>query len=86
VGLMPIYQAPNTSKPVKGAQDLSRSAPQPAGNRPGQVWCAVITLASEKRSTELFSYLPHPDAARVPVFGGDHGLTLPQGTGVAHRQ
>ncbi len=53
MGLMPIYQKPNTSRPAKGAQDLSLSAERSArgSSEPGLV---------------LGHHLP-ADAARVPI-------------------
>jgi putative transposase len=86
MGLMPIYQAPNTSTPAKGHKTYPYLLRGLRVDRPNQVWCADITLASGKQSTGLFSYPPHPDAARVPLSGGDHGLAHAQGAGMAHLQ
>lgn len=68
MGLMPIYQNPNTSK--AGSQDL----PLPA---------AGATRGSVKSSLVRRHHIS-TDAARLPLSGGHHGLAHAQGSGVAH--
>ena len=63
MGLMPIYQKPNTSKAGEGAQDLSLSAEGLRVDRPNQVWAVGHHLSA--------------DAPRVPLSGRDHGLASP---------
>jgi hypothetical protein len=70
MGLMPIYQKPNTSRPAKGAQDLSLSAER-------------VARGSAEPGLVLGHHLP-AHAARVPLSGRHHGLAHPQGSGLAH--
>ncbi len=70
MGLMPIYQKPNTSKAAKGHKTYPYLLKELRVGRPNQVWAADIT------------YLP--DAARIPLPRCHHGLAYAQGSGVAH--
>jgi putative transposase len=81
--LMPIYQKPDTSRPAKGHKTYPYLLGGLRVDRPNQVWCADITLASGKQSTGLFSDPPHPDAPRLSLSGGCHGLVHSQGFGWA---
>jgi len=54
MGLMPIYQTPNTSKPAKGHKTYPYLLRGLRVERPGQVWCADITYIPMKRG---FLYL-----------------------------
>ena len=50
-------------------------------DRPGQVWCADITLAG---SLEPVAFAcSAADAPRAPLSGGDHGVAYPHGPDVA---
>ena len=69
MGLLPIYQRPRTSDPRPQHRIYPYLPRYMAIERPNQVWCADVHL--------------HPDAARLPVPGGDHGLSDPQGAGMA---
>lgn len=54
MGLMPIYQKPNTSKPEKGHKTYPYLLRGLRVDRPNQVWCADITYLPMKRG---FLYL-----------------------------
>ncbi len=54
MGLMPIYQKPNTSKPAKGHKTYPYLLRELRVERPNQVWCADITYLPMKRG---FLYL-----------------------------
>jgi putative transposase len=54
MGLMPIYQKPNTSKPAKGHKTYPYLLRGLRVDRPNQVWCADITYLPMKRG---FLYL-----------------------------
>jgi putative transposase len=54
MGLMPIYQAPNTSKPAKGHKTYPYLLRGLRVERPDQVWCADIPCIPMKRG---FLYL-----------------------------
>jgi len=54
MGLMPIYQKPNTSKPAKGHKTYPYLLRGLRIERPNQVWCADITYLPMKRG---FLYL-----------------------------
>ena len=54
MGLMPIYQTPNTSKPAKGHKTYPYLLRGLRVDRPGQVWCADITYIPMRRG---FLYL-----------------------------
>jgi putative transposase len=54
MGLMPIYQKPNTSKPTKGHKTYPYLLRGLRVDRPNQVWCADITYLPMKRG---FLYL-----------------------------
>ena len=54
MGLMPIYQTPNTSKPAKGHKTYPYLLRGLRVERPNQVWCADITYIPMKRG---FLYL-----------------------------
>ena len=54
MGLMPIYQKPNTSRPAKGHQTYPYLLRGLLVNRPGQVWCTDITYIPMRRG---FLYL-----------------------------
>ena len=60
MGLMPIYQKPNTSKPAKGHKTYPYLLRGLRVDRPNQVWCRC-------------HYLP-ANAPRIPLSGSDHGL------------
>lgn len=69
MGLSPIYQRPRTSYSAPAPPDLPVSA-----------------VASGDQSAEPYVVRRHhllPDSARLPVLGGNHGLSDPQGAGVA---
>ena len=46
MGLMPIYQKPNTSKPAKGHKRYPYLLRGLRVERPNQVWCADITRSN----------------------------------------
>jgi putative transposase len=69
MGLAPIYQHPKTSEPHPRHKIYPYLLRHLTIDRPNQVWCADVNL--------------HPDAARLPLPGGDHGLGQPQGLGLA---
>jgi len=54
MGLMPIYQKPNTSKPAKGHKTYPYLLRALRIDRPNQVWCADITYLPMRRG---FLYL-----------------------------
>lgn len=54
VGLMPIYQKPNTSKPAKGHKTYPYLPGGLRIDRPNQVWCADITYLQMRKG---FLYL-----------------------------
>ncbi len=54
MGLMPIYQTPNASKPAKGHKTYPYLMGGLRVDRPGQVWCADITYIPMQRG---FLYL-----------------------------
>ncbi len=54
MGLMPIYQKPNTSRPAKGHKTYPYLLRELRVERPNQVWCADITYLPMKRG---FLYL-----------------------------
>jgi putative transposase len=54
MGLMPIYQKPNTSKPAKGHKRYPYLLRGVRVERPNQVWCADITYLPMRRG---FLYL-----------------------------
>lgn len=54
MGLMPIYQKPNTSKPAKGHKRYPYLLRGLRVERPNQVWCADITYLPMRRG---FLYL-----------------------------
>ena len=72
MGLMPIYQKPNTSRPTKGHRTyliwLARSACGPA------------------RSGLVCGHHLSADASPVPLPSGDDGLAYPDGLSVEHLQ
>ena len=69
IGLMPIYQKPNTNKAAQGHKTYPYLLRELRVSRPNQVWAAAITNLQMFRG---FS-----------VSGRDHGLAHPQGFGVA---
>ncbi len=78
IGLMPIYQKPNTSKPAKGHKTYPYLLRGLRVDRPNQVWCVDITYLP--LSADCFAIACRAtDASRVPLFGGDHGLAHPNG-------
>jgi putative transposase len=68
MGLVAIYQRPNTSKAAAAHKVYPYLLGGLAIERVNQVWC----------SDHL-----HPDGQGVPLFGGHHGLGEPRGAGVA---
>ena len=54
MGLMPIYQKPNTSRPAKGHKTYPYLLRDLRVDRPNQVWCADITYIPMRRG---FLYL-----------------------------
>ena len=73
MGLMPIYQKPNTSKAAKGHKIypyLLRGSAR--GHGPIRFGAADITYSAH--------------AAWLPLSGCHHGLAHPQGAGLAHLQ
>ena len=49
MGLMPIYQAPNTSTPAKGRKTYPYLLRGLRVDRPNQIWCADITYIPMRR-------------------------------------
>lgn len=72
MGLMPIYQKPNTSMQAKGHKIWPYLLKGLRVERPNQAWASDITFFA--------------DASWVPLPGRDHGLVHPQGAGVAYLQ
>ena len=72
MGLMPIYQKPNTSLPAKGHKTYPYLLRGLRVGRPNQVWC--------------HGYYLFADETRLSVSDCDHGLVHPQGTGLANIQ
>ena len=72
MGLMPIYQRPNTSKAAKGHKIYPYLLRGIQVTRPNQVWASDITYSA--------------DAPRIPLSRSHHGLAHPQGAGLAHLQ
>jgi hypothetical protein len=70
MGLLPIYQKPNTSKAAKGAQNLSLSTARSARD----------TIQPSLGGGHYIS----ADAQGVLVPGCNYGLAHPQGAGLAH--
>lgn len=52
-------------------------------DRPGQVWCAGITVRRENRPPDGFPILLTPDAARLPLPCRRHGPVQPAGSRLA---
>jgi len=57
MGLMPIYQKPNTSRPAKGHKTYPYLLRSLRVDRPNQVWCSDITYLPMRRG---FLYLRAP--------------------------
>ncbi len=72
MGLMPIYQKPNTSRPIKGHKTYPYLLRGLRVDRPNQVYVCGHHLSA--------------DASRVPLLSGDHGLAYPVGSVVADLQ
>jgi putative transposase len=72
MGLMPIYQKPNTSKPAKGHKTYPYLLRGLRIDRPNQVWCADITYLPMKRG---FLYLV-TDSPSSGGRGAHRGRTL----------
>ncbi len=69
MGLMPIYQKPNTSKAAKGRKTYPYLLRGLSVTRPNQVWAADITYLP--LSADCFAIACRAmDAQGVPVFGG----------------
>lgn len=61
--LMPIYQTPNTSKPRKGHKTYPYLLGRLRVYRPGQIWCADITLPATLSAFDGFlAFCPKPRA------------------------
>ncbi|MFZ1480632.1 MAG: IS3 family transposase, partial [Paracoccaceae bacterium] len=71
MGLMPICQKPETSKPAKGHKTYPCLLRGLRVDRPDQVWCADITYLPPLGSFALQIACRAMDAARVSVSGGD---------------
>jgi len=96
MGLMPIYQKPNTSKAAKGHKTYPYLLRGLRVNRPNQVWGETISAIGPRTMVERHHLSAH--ATRVPLAivlgpmadkgspGGDYGLAHPQGAGMAHLQ
>lgn len=79
MGLMPIYQKPNTSRPATGHKTYPYLLRGLRVDRPNQVWCSDITYLPMRRG---FLYLV---AIRCPAGGcaanaERGGLAHPQGS------
>ena len=83
MGLMPIYQKPNTSKAAKGHKVYPYLLRSLRVDRPNQVWCADITYLPPLGRFVSQIACRATDAARVPVSCGNHGLVQPQGARLA---
>lgn len=84
MGLMPIYQKPNTSKAAKGHKTYPYLLRGLRVDRPNQVWAADITYLPPLGRFALQIACRAMDAARVPVSRRHHGLAHAQGAGLAH--
>ena len=82
MGLMPIYQKPNTSKAAKGHKTYPYLLRGLRVDRPNHVWAADITYLPMRRGFR--SPLSLGPMAQQGSLGGDHGLAHPQGPGLAH--
>ena len=58
MGLMPIYQKPNTSRPAKGHKTYPYLLRGLRVERPNQVWCSDITYLPMQRGFPLCFVLP----------------------------
>jgi len=97
MGLMPIYQKPNTSKAAKGHKIYPYLLRGLRVDRPNQVWCADITYLPPLGRFAKQIACRAMDATWLPLFGRDplpgsglranhkrDGLAHTQGSGVAH--
>ncbi|MFC6687976.1 IS3 family transposase [Jhaorihella thermophila] len=79
MGLMPIYQKPDTSEAAKGHKTYPYLLKGLRVTRPNQVWAADITYLPPLGRFALQIACRAMDAARVPLSRGDHGLAHPKG-------
>ena len=82
MGLMPIYQKPNTSRPAKGHKAYPYLLRGLRVDRPNQVWGETISAIGP--STMVERHHVYPDAAWLPVSRGNPRLVHTQGAGLAH--
>lgn len=81
MGLTPIYQKPNTSRPAKGHKTYPYLLRGLRVDRPNQVLLSAMQASPAGQGVlghHLSAYAP-----RVPLSGGDHGLAYPQGSVLA---
>ncbi len=84
MGLMPIYQKPNTSKAAKGHKTYPYLLKGLRVIRPNQVWGETISAIGPRTMVERHHL--SADAAGLFVFGRHHGLAHRQGAGLADIQ
>ena len=82
IGLMPIYQKPNTSKPAKGHKTYPYLLRGLRVERPNQVWCVDITYLPMRRGFLYLVAIPCP-AGFCTAKAERSGLAHPNGSGVA---
>jgi putative transposase len=79
--LVPIYQEPKTSKKHPAHKIYPYLLKGLAITRPNQVWCTDISARHLSRTDRVRCLTP--DAPRVSVSGGDHGLAQSEGAELA---
>ena len=81
MGLTAIYQKPRTSEPHPAHRTYKYLLRHLVIDRPNQV--LLSAMRASPAGQRVRGYHLHPDAARLPVPGGHHGLGDAQGPGMA---